>query len=279
LKIPKGAFLGYEKGHRRCVIPTIANPASKASGVWRSLLAQIDHGAVHDGRRSIDRHLERRKTVMVRGAISDPVQRGTGMQRRCSALPLLSNVPQLFDTQTCQASLHHLRWKDRLLPCSRGQSHTVGPWGTSGLPRYRCQEQDCKRTFNGAAPATGKPPARLSAVCPGSLPPQDTRAQPHVTPQVCHDRHVERSHAAARRLRSHTHGPPVPRSAMPSCARENPLLDTSPPLERHNAAAPPVTWWRAAVPAMCCSPALGENAGADDGNSGSRGCLGGVLAW
>jgi transposase-like protein len=67
-------------------------------------------------------------------------------------MPFLSNLPQLFDTQTCQAYIHHLRWKDRFLQCPRCQSHNVGPWGTyhyqPGLKRYRCKEQDCKRTFN-----------------------------------------------------------------------------------------------------------------------------------
>ena len=67
-------------------------------------------------------------------------------------MPFLSNFHQLFDTQTCQAYIHHLRWKDRPMQCPRCQSHNVGPWGTyhyqPGLKRYRCKEKDCKRTFN-----------------------------------------------------------------------------------------------------------------------------------
>ena len=67
-------------------------------------------------------------------------------------MPFLSNLHQLFDTQTCQAYIHHLRWKDRPMQCPRCQSHNVGPWGTyhyqPGLKRYRCKEKDCKRTFN-----------------------------------------------------------------------------------------------------------------------------------
>jgi transposase-like protein len=62
----------------------------------------------------------------------------------------LSNLPQLFDTQTRQVYIHHLRWKDRPFQCPRCQSHNVGPWGNyhyhSGGKRYRCR--DCKRTFN-----------------------------------------------------------------------------------------------------------------------------------
>ena len=67
-------------------------------------------------------------------------------------MPFLANFHQLFATPTCQAYIHHLRWKDRPLQCPRCQSHNVGPWGTyhyqPGLKRYRCKERDCKRTFN-----------------------------------------------------------------------------------------------------------------------------------
>jgi transposase-like protein len=65
-------------------------------------------------------------------------------------MPFLANLPQLFDTQTCQVYIHDLRWRDRPLQCPRCQSHDVGPWGTyhyrSGCKRYRCR--DSKRTFN-----------------------------------------------------------------------------------------------------------------------------------
>jgi hypothetical protein len=65
-------------------------------------------------------------------------------------MPFLSNFHQLFDTQTCQAYIQHLRWKDRPFQCLRCQSQNVGPWGNyhyrSGYKRYRCR--DCKRTFN-----------------------------------------------------------------------------------------------------------------------------------
>jgi hypothetical protein len=35
--------------------------------------------------------------------------------RRCSAMPALTYVPQLFNAAQYQASLHTLRWKDRPL--------------------------------------------------------------------------------------------------------------------------------------------------------------------
>ena len=67
-------------------------------------------------------------------------------------MSMVSHLHQLFNTETCQAYIHALRWKDRPLQCPRCQSHHVGPWGTShsqpGLKRYRCKERDCKRTFN-----------------------------------------------------------------------------------------------------------------------------------
>ena len=65
---------------------------------------------------------------------------------------IFSHLHQLFNADTCQAYIHALRWKDRPLQCPRCQSHNVGAWGTyhyqPGLKRYRCKEQDCKRTFN-----------------------------------------------------------------------------------------------------------------------------------
>src|SRR5262244_3961520 len=67
-------------------------------------------------------------------------------------MSIVSHLHQLFNTETCQAYIHALRWKDRLLQCPRCQSHHVGPWGTyhyqPGLRRYRCKEKACKRTFN-----------------------------------------------------------------------------------------------------------------------------------
>jgi transposase-like protein len=61
-----------------------------------------------------------------------------------------SHRHQLFNAATCQAYLHMLRWKDRPLPCPRGHSHDLGPWGTyhyrPGLKRDRCH--GCWRTFN-----------------------------------------------------------------------------------------------------------------------------------
>jgi hypothetical protein len=66
-------------------------------------------------------------------------------------MPVLSYVHHLFNVETCQSSIHTLRWKDRPLQCPRCQSHKVGPWGTyhyqPGLKRYRCQENACKRTL------------------------------------------------------------------------------------------------------------------------------------
>jgi transposase-like protein len=63
-----------------------------------------------------------------------------------------SQLHHLFNPATCQSSIHTLRWKDRPLQCPRCQSHNVGPWGAyhyqPGLKRYRCKEQDCKRTCN-----------------------------------------------------------------------------------------------------------------------------------
>src|SRR5215510_453232 len=67
-------------------------------------------------------------------------------------MSIVSHLHQLFNAETCQSSIHTLRWKDRPLQCPRCQSHNVGPWGTyhyqTGLKRYRCKEKTCKRTFN-----------------------------------------------------------------------------------------------------------------------------------
>jgi transposase-like protein len=67
-------------------------------------------------------------------------------------MSIVSHLHQLFNAETCQSSIHTVRWKDRSLQCPRCQSYNVGPWGTyhyqPGLKRYRCQEKDCKRTFN-----------------------------------------------------------------------------------------------------------------------------------
>jgi transposase-like protein len=65
-------------------------------------------------------------------------------------MPVLSYVHQLFNAEQCQAYIHTLRWKDRLLQCPRCQSHHIGRWGTyryrPGCTRYWCHR--CKRTFN-----------------------------------------------------------------------------------------------------------------------------------
>ena len=67
-------------------------------------------------------------------------------------MSIVSHLHHLFNAETCQSSIHTLRWKDRPLQCPRCQSHNVGPWGAyhaqPGLKRYRCKEKDCKRTFN-----------------------------------------------------------------------------------------------------------------------------------
>jgi len=67
-------------------------------------------------------------------------------------MAIVSHLHHLFNPETCQSSIHTLRWKDRPLQCPRCQSHNVCPWGTShaqpGLKRYRCKEKSCKRTFN-----------------------------------------------------------------------------------------------------------------------------------
>lgn len=67
-------------------------------------------------------------------------------------MSIVSHLHQLFNAETCQSSLHTLRWKDRPLQCPRCQSHNVGPWGAyhyqPGLKRYRCNEKGCTRIFN-----------------------------------------------------------------------------------------------------------------------------------
>jgi hypothetical protein len=45
-------------------------------------------------------------------------------------MPVLSCVHQLFNAEQCQAYIHTLRWKDRLLQCPRCQRHHIGRWGT-----------------------------------------------------------------------------------------------------------------------------------------------------
>jgi transposase-like protein len=65
-------------------------------------------------------------------------------------MPILSYLHQLFNADTCHASLHTLRWQDRPLQCPRCHSHDVNPWGTyhyrPGCKRYWCH--GCQRTFN-----------------------------------------------------------------------------------------------------------------------------------
>ena len=67
-------------------------------------------------------------------------------------MAIVLHLHHLFNPETCQSYIHKLRWQDRPLQCPRCQSHNVGPWGAyhyqPGLQRYRCKEQDCKRTFN-----------------------------------------------------------------------------------------------------------------------------------
>ena len=64
----------------------------------------------------------------------------------------VSHLHHLFTSETCQAYIHRLRWKDRPLQCPRCQSLKVGPWGTyhaqPGLQRYRGKATGCQRTFN-----------------------------------------------------------------------------------------------------------------------------------
>ena len=64
-------------------------------------------------------------------------------------MPVLSYLHQLFNVDQCQASIHTLRWQDRLLQCPRCQSQDVDPWGTyhdrPGCQRSWCH--GCRRTF------------------------------------------------------------------------------------------------------------------------------------
>ena len=82
-------------------------------------------------------------------------------------MAIVSHLHQLFNAETCQSSIHTLRWKDRPLQCPHCQSHHVGPWGTyhyqPGLKRYRCKENACKRTFN----LLGQIPRSLLRLFPG----------------------------------------------------------------------------------------------------------------
>jgi transposase-like protein len=65
-------------------------------------------------------------------------------------MPMPSYIHQLFSAEQCQAYIHTLRWKDRLLQCPRCQSQDVDPWGQyhyrPGCKRYWCN--GCQRTFN-----------------------------------------------------------------------------------------------------------------------------------
>ena len=42
-------------------------------------------------------------------------------------MAMVSHRHPLFNAETCQSSIHTLRWKERPLPCLRCQSHNVGP--------------------------------------------------------------------------------------------------------------------------------------------------------
>jgi hypothetical protein len=44
-------------------------------------------------------------------------------------MSIVSHLHHLFNPETCQSSIHMVRWKDRPLQCPRCQSHNVGPWG------------------------------------------------------------------------------------------------------------------------------------------------------
>src|SRR5262249_30319569 len=47
------------------------------------------------------------------------------------------SVHHLFTVDQCHPSMQTLRWQDRPLPCPRGQSDEVDPWGTSHAPRVQ----------------------------------------------------------------------------------------------------------------------------------------------
>ena len=67
-------------------------------------------------------------------------------------MAMVSHLPHLCNSETCQAYIQTLRWQDRPRPCPRCQSLNVGPWGTyhaqPGLKRDRWKEQGCPRTFH-----------------------------------------------------------------------------------------------------------------------------------
>jgi hypothetical protein len=43
-------------------------------------------------------------------------------------MAMVAHLHHLFNPDTCQSSIHTLRWKERPLQCPRRQSHNVGPW-------------------------------------------------------------------------------------------------------------------------------------------------------
>jgi hypothetical protein len=45
-------------------------------------------------------------------------------------MSMVSHLHHFFTPETCQSSIHTVRWQDRPLQCPRCQSHNVGPWGT-----------------------------------------------------------------------------------------------------------------------------------------------------
>jgi hypothetical protein len=49
-------------------------------------------------------------------------------------MAMVSHLHHLFNPETCQSSIHRLRWKDQPLQCPRCQSHNVSPWGYISLP-------------------------------------------------------------------------------------------------------------------------------------------------
>jgi transposase-like protein len=74
-------------------------------------------------------------------------------------MAIVSHLHHLFSAETCQSSIHTLRWKERPLQCPRCQSHNVGLWGTyhaqPGLQRYRCKEKDRKCRRLSTSPCNG----------------------------------------------------------------------------------------------------------------------------
>ena len=65
-------------------------------------------------------------------------------------MPVLSYVHQRFNADTCDVSIHRLRWNDRPRQCPRCHSQDVDPWGQyhdrPGLKRDWCH--GCRRTCN-----------------------------------------------------------------------------------------------------------------------------------